>query len=527
MMPEALRRMWRKPRVGISLLVMAWLMAACGGQSNAPLAPAVSPTPPSDTPNAVPTTTSVPLNALKVDPVTGEAGDTFTVSGGGFPAGKTVDLVWVTAQGNYVTEVVPSDVKFYERKFTEKRLALGQATADAQGNVTATFTVPEDYGELHDIYARVDDQDIAKGGFRILRTVTFSPESGPVGTPINITVKGMGIKTYESTMAVSYDQAYTGFVTAVTTPNPGTVTFQIRAAGEVGPHLVEVIGAATAVPYLNNWQSPTMYIPWEFRLIFTITEDRGAPPLTVDWPEASRVVKVSSGITTTGMTGVTPAAGVQVGVEPSEGPILSSATLQATGLPQNTEINLVWVTAYGNDLSGWDITGSDLSQATTSGDGSLKANFQIPEGLGGWHGIQLVKDDQVLAEIPYYIKRSLVDVTPRQVKFGETFTVQIKGIGWTQIDNGLAVTYDNAYIGFACGFGTGGDITLRLVATGGPGTHLIDLYPMIYQGARGLQGTAKPPWLYQLPHLTALTDSPGLKLAYQLPIFRLAIEVVP
>ena len=50
---------------------------------------------------------------------------------------------------------------------------------------------------------------------------------------------------------------------------------------------------------------------------------------------------------------------------------------------------------------------------------------------------------------------------------------------------------------------------------------------MFYQGARGLQGTAKPPWLYQMPFLTALKDYPALELGYNLPIFRLAIEIVP
>jgi len=49
---------------------------------------------------------------------------------------------------------------------------------------------------------------------------------------------------------------------------------------------------------------------------------------------------------------------------------------------------------------------------------------------------------------------------------------------------------------------------------------------MIYQGARGLQGTAKPPWTYQVPFLNALADYPGLPLGYNLPVFRFAFEIV-
>ncbi len=94
------------------------------------------------------------------------------------------------------------------------------------------------------------------------------------------------------------------------------------------------------------------------------------------------------------------------------------------------------------------------------------------------------------------------------------------GLGWKPYDNGVALTGDNAYIGFACGFNSRGDVTVPLVATGEPGIHLIDLYPMLYQGH------GKPPWGYQFPYLTYPEDFPGLDLGYNLPALRLAIEIV-
>lgn len=122
--------------------------------------------------------------------------------------------------------------------------------------------------------------------------------------------------------------------------------------------------------------------------------------------------------------------------------------------------------------------------------------------------------------MPYRIEHSLVDVTPKRVRAGETFTVHLKGVGWTELDNAFAVTYDNAYAGYACGFNSNGDIQLTLVATGEPGTHRVDLYPMLYQGH------GKPPWAYQVPMLTFARDHPGLALGYRLPAVRAAIEVV-
>jgi len=156
----------------------------------------------------------------------------------------------------------------------------------------------------------------------------------------------------------------------------------------------------------------------------------------------------------------------------------------------------------------------------TKPDGSLTTTVRIPDDLGGWHAIKLIAREQVLMELPYYIEQNLVNVTPRRVKVGEAFTLQIKGVGWTELDNTLAVTYDNAAMGYACGFNTNGDVTINLVATGEPGTHLIDLYPAIYRGKD------RVPWNYQTPFLTYARDFPALAHGYRLPAYRLAIEVI-
>ncbi len=57
-------------------------------------------------------------------------------------------------------------------------------------------------------------------------------------------------------------------------------------------------------------------------------------------------------------------------------------------------------------------------------------------------------------------------------------------------------------------------------ASGDPGTHLIDIYPMIFKGH------GEGSWNYNIPQLTALQDQPGLGLGCRLPSFRLAIQIV-
>ena len=214
----------------------ACLLAACTATAPAPpapqqpAAPAAAAPPPAAGPSVGAAGTSAPaLKLLKTSPERGNVGTQFSISGEGLPAGREMEFVWATWDGSYVMKTTAETVQFFERKFEPKRAPLGRAAADAQGRIAATFTAPEDYGEIHDIYGVLDGQDVAKAGFRLVRHVTVSPLQGPVGTPITIRVDGLGWKPYEGTLGVRWDNSYTGFISAVTTR--GTTTGQIRAAG--------------------------------------------------------------------------------------------------------------------------------------------------------------------------------------------------------------------------------------------------------------------------------------------------------
>jgi hypothetical protein len=180
------------------------------------------------------------------------------------------------------------------------------------------------------------------------------------------------------------------------------------------------------------------------------------------------------------------------------------------------------MTAVGTraTASGWQLQALPLGQAKSTGEGSLDTTIQVPDNLGGWHTVQILQGGKVKAELPFYVLRSFLSVSPQTVKEGEVFTIHLKGVGWTELDNGFAVTYDNAYAGFACGFYEKGDVKLNLYATGGPGTHLIDFYPMIYKGK------STDLWNQQLPMLAFRQDNPALALGYKLPAMRIAIRVV-
>ena len=107
-------------------------------------------------------------------------------------------------------------------------------------------------------------------------------------------------------------------------------------------------------------------------------------------------------------------------------------------------------------------------------------------------------------------------IAPTQGPVGTTTTIDIKGVGWTETANIYTVVYDNAYLGYSCGFNSQGTITINMPITGAPGWHFIDLYPAIYKGAKesGVEN-------FRMPMLTYAADHSGENL----PAFRFAVYV--
>lgn len=176
-------------------------------------------------------------------------------------------------------------------------------------------------------------------------------------------------------------------------------------------------------------------------------------------------------------------------LDPAEGPILSRPTLSVTGLKPASPVEVSWITARDNRVtaSGWSLQPVSLASAHSTDQGTLGLPVTIPDDLGGWHSMQASQDGEVVAQVPYFVQRCIAGVSPSVVKAGETVIVNLKGFGWTELDNGAAVTYDNASISYVRGFNGNGDAALQILATGSPGAHLIDLYPMLYQGRNGIK----------------------------------------
>ena len=419
----------------------------------------------------------------------------------GLPAEKTVDLTWGTVAGGWVIE---NYYHFRGKKYSETTTSLGTFPVDEGGRLTARFVIPEDYGGVHEVIALIDGKPVAQNAINVTQTFTLTPASGPVGTPIELKVTGLGWRTMESTWVVNWDNQELGFVSAAATR--GSAVARFRATGPAGDHIVKLYTGWQGQGYLNYEQSPVAALPRPQFIFRTtpgaIAEAEYAEPYQPQPMPKSEVHK----------------AGVQLSLAPTQGPVATRAALSGTGFAPGAAMRLVWETAAGNRVSGEGFAPQehDIGTVRVDAAGHIATTVTIPDDLGGLHGLALREGEKLIARVHFVIETSIVEMSPRSGPAGTPVRIHLKGVGWTEYDNIYVATYDNAYMGYVCGFNSQGDVVINFTASGTPGPHLIDLYPGIYQGP-----PAEPQQLYRLPQLTYADDHPGNKI----PALRFTFEV--
>ncbi len=484
---------------------------------------------------------------LDVTPNQGAEGTPITVSGKGLPASATMPMTWSTAEGAWIADVQPNSVNYMGNKYTKFNIDMTTVTTDASGNFTFKTKAPRDFGAVHDIYVVQNGVAVAHAGYQMATTMSISPKSGPIGTPITVTYTGMGANLYTGAVSVLWDNNYAGVATGVWTR--GTAVFKIRAAGPVGTHYIAST-AAIGVQYMNIKQSP---VPWGkgSAVSFKVTKDMGAPKASIEFPPS---VEPSVPLRTTLSTvGLDPNTKAVATLSQTSGIVESKTMLNVTGLSTTGVHQIVWSTVVGNRVNCtgtcWVYNGVPMGTASPT-NGNISQEVTIPDNLGGWHVIQVKQGEVIEAQIPYFVKQSIFQykdakgkvlsnglakadtantpelrdgsgVPKSTFKAGEEFTIAMKGVGWTQLDNTMAVSYDNNYIGYGCGFNSNGYMVVHLIATGAPGTHIIDLHPVMYIFQPSFANTPYG----ALPILTYASDIPGLALGYQSPAVHFAITI--
>ncbi len=580
------------------------MLATSSGAASAPPANPMQLTAPSGLPGtkmpyggitAATFTASANYQKLSTSPQAGVTGTPITIKGSRLTPSTTLQLTWGTNTATWSVDPEPNTVNYLGSVYSPTSAGsllngsnsmyvnLATVTTDASGNFSLKTTAPRDFGGNHDIWAVAGNVGVANGSFDLLRTVTISPKSGPVGTPITVTYTSMDANPYGGGGSILWDNHYAGEIMGNWTR--GTASVTIRASGGVGRHIV-VVGDAISFQYLNPIQSPITDDIGAAR-VFTVTKGHALPKPSITWPasvtpnvsatQLTTMYNAALGSKASQPSALDPASSAVATLSPNRGPVATKTALHVTGLPSSAnggaEVDLVSVTGSRVNCTGtcWGYTYTSLGGGVVT-NGTLDQSVTIPNHpgintLGGWHAVVVIKGAMgtdaagnrvpgvgslVEVQVPFYVKESIMPFYNKAGKLlsmgvatakdtvslangvggqvgsgmytfkeGQEFTISVLGVGWTQLDNTLAVDYDNSYVGYGCGFHSNGYMAIHLTATGGPGIHIIDLYPLLYSLSPNL-GT----YYGMVPLLSGNRDDPGLALGYQVPSIHFAIRIV-
>jgi hypothetical protein len=435
------------------------------------------------------------VGTLDVVPLHGKAGEPFTLKAEQLPPNQEFQLIWVTVNGRW--KVTESEYK--GREYIPVGYEMAKVKSDAAGRINATFTTPDDFGFAHDVILQQGDRLMTQVAYAVDMTINISPRSGPVGTPITVDVKGIGWRSLFSSWELLYDNNFTGWMSAVTTH--GSARFTIPAAGRVGDHILEVLHGEFTFPYRNMQQNPEPDRP-RWAIPFTVT---AGPPVLPPPPE-QQVQKIVRRL---------PPAGELVSTPRFSG-VGEAVKVNTSGLQPGQSYTLNWTRVIGNRMTGqgWEEASTPVAEAKADAQGRIEFEFKTPDDLGGTHGLWIQNGAEKKLGI-HFIKATALPLDVKRGPVGTTFTLHLKGVGWTETANIVHMVYDNSYNGYACAFNSQGDVEIFVQATGAPGWHFIDLYPGIYKGAE------TSPNNFRIPQLTYADDHPG----EDLPAFHFAFEV--
>jgi hypothetical protein len=346
-----------------------------------------------------------------------------TLTGQAFPPNTEVSLVWKSFDGRFVLE--QEEVVYVGPRYEERLIEMERVRTDASGALRARLTIPEDFGGMHDISARIDGKFATKTGYFVTPSFSVSTTSGPVGTPVEIRATGLGYRYQESMWEVSWNNGFTGYMTAVNTK--GTGTARVRLAGPPGKHVLKIWRTFRGIPYLNPHQGPFGALPEPTTFVMDVTEGTyNAPALWTD-PKPEDTVRAAPQAMSQG--------GGRLSVTPDKGEVGSKITIRGEGFPAGQPIKLTWSTRTGQRLTttglleGFEEKLRDLPAVTSGSDGRFTQEMVIWDDFAGLHRITATSGN-VLGEAYYSIYASIPEFT-HTARVGENIRINMKGVGWT------------------------------------------------------------------------------------------------
>lgn len=456
---------------------------------------------------------------LSCDPEEARVGETVTVKGENLPPESEYELLWLSHTVDWDIERNEDGVlwkRFLGFEYSKKQKMLGSLQTNDAGAFTFDFEVPEDFGGNHDIYLVTEDERINKTGLLVVPSFDVSPLSGPFGSPITITARGLPMPVPESVdnppYHVYYDNSYAGLISPVTPK--GRAEFTIPATGDPGEHVVDIercqFGNAhsyrqTHIGLLSLPGTPDL--SWNFEL--TEGEPELPEPIEEQVPPRVPAENEELALAPDSPRLTTDARAISVG---------DSLNVKGRGFPANEDVKLVWPELEGSNMreEGFKERKAARVVARTDGDGRLEAELSpAPETVqGGPHPLHAMIDGEKVATTSAIVLPEFEKLSPESGPVGTQITINAQGVGWNEAWNQVTIVYDNSYVGYACGGDIPGIIEAKLRATGSPGWHLIDIYPTVQKQRNFARDAFEIPFIYRLPFLNWDSHPQGYHFRY-------------
>jgi hypothetical protein len=192
----------------------------------------------------------------------------------------------------------------------------------------------------------------------------------------------------------------------------------------------------------------------------------------------------------------TPGSGPRITVTPNAAYVGQTVTVAGTGFAPSSQVPLSWSTRKGSNLLGYKLIYEPLRNVSTNSGGSFSFSMKTPADLGGLHFI--TSGNLTTHSNGTLLLERTASINATEGPAGTVVAVTMTGVGWTFNTNIAAIDYDNSYLGYGCGFNSGGNVTFYLTVSGAPGVHTIDLYPSIWWGTSNYYNQSVVEYRYPL-----------------------------
>ena len=206
----------------------------------------------------------------------------------------------------------------------------------------------------------------------------------------------------------------------------------------------------------------------------------------------------------------------RLSVTPEHGPVGTPVTVSGQGLPPGQDIDLVWRTVQGSWKVGigeyngraFDPVAYRIATVKSDASGAFTATFTAPDDFGFSHDIVAQQGSRLLTQSAFMtdMTMALVSASARG-PVGSPIAVEIKGMGWKEMQDSWMVLYDNKFTGFASVVTTHGGAHFTIPATGQPGAHIVELLHSDFGSP--YRNTQQSPFVGRPQFKLAYTITPG------------------